>query len=144
MRNTNIHKVLMGTITAILFCAFGWSVLHVRHFVNNAMEGEGRVVSLVRSHSKNGYVFSPVVEFRTAEGTSIEFTSSTGSSPPPYDVGENVTVYYDPKDPHAAILSDWFSVWGLSMIIGALTIVLGFMTYMLYFRVTLRPSRKRR
>ncbi|MEI4484088.1 MULTISPECIES: DUF3592 domain-containing protein [unclassified Phyllobacterium] len=144
MRNTNIHKVLMCTITAMLFCGFGWSVLHVRHFINNAMEGKGHVVNLVKTASKNGYVFKPVVEFWTVGGTSIEFTSSTGTSPPSYDVGENVTVYYDPKDPHAAILSDWFSIWGLSMIIGALAVAFGFITYILYFRVTLKPSRKRR
>lgn len=144
MKNFNVHKVLMCLITAILFCSFGGSVLYVRHFVNNAMEGKGHVTNLVRSNSKNGYVFKPVVEFQTVDGTRIEFTSSMGTSPPSYDVGDNVTVYYDPKDPHSAMLSDWISMWGASIIVGSLTLIFGFITYMMYFRVSFKTPRRRR
>ncbi|EJM99318.1 DUF3592 domain-containing protein [Phyllobacterium sp. YR531] len=144
MKNSNIHKVLICTITALLFCGFGWSVLYVRHFVNNAMEAQGHVVRLVRSDSKKGYVFKPVVAFQAIDGTNVEFTSSMGTSPPHYEVGESVVVYYDAKDPHSAMLNDWISLWGGPAILAVITAVFSFITYMIYFRVSLKSPRKRR
>jgi hypothetical protein len=142
MKNFDAFRMLMCAITAILFCGFGASVVYVRHFVNNAMEGKGHVTALVRSSSKNGSVFKPAVEFQTADGRRIEFTSSMGTSPPSYDVGESVTVYYDPENPHSAMLSGWLSLWFVSLIFAALAAVFGFITFVMFFRISFKAPRK--
>jgi hypothetical protein len=40
----------------------------------------------------------PVVRFTTADGRTVQFVSSSGSSSPPA-VGDSVDVLYDPDDP---------------------------------------------
>jgi hypothetical protein len=144
MRNTNIHKVLMCTICFVLFFSFGWSVLYVRHFVNNAMEGKGHVTSLVKGDSTKSNVYKPVVEFKTVDGTNVEFTSWMSTSPPRFSVGESVSVYYDPQNPQSAIINDWLSLWGGSFILGGLTIIFALITYIMYFRVSIAKPHKRR
>ncbi|MET3646717.1 hypothetical protein ABIC60_001329 [Phyllobacterium ifriqiyense] len=142
MEKRVIHKVLLCTICFVLFFSFGWSVLYVRHFVNNAMEGKGHVTNLVKSHSTKSNVYKPVVEFQTVEGATVEFTSWLGTSPPRFSVGESVSVYYDPRNPQSAIINDWLSLWGGSAILGGLTMIFAVIAYMMYFRVSFAKPRK--
>jgi len=58
------------------------------------------------------------VRFKTADGKSIEFQSTTQSNPPAYYAGQNVTVLYDPGKPNSAAISGLFSIWGVSLILG--------------------------
>lgn len=44
----------------------------------------------------------PKVEFATAAGEKVAFTSSSGSRPPSHAVGDAVAVHYDPADPRRA------------------------------------------
>jgi hypothetical protein len=45
-------------------------------------------------------VSMPTVEFTTADGTAVRATSHIGTSPRPGRVGDEVTVLYDPRNPH--------------------------------------------
>ena len=51
------------------------------------------------------------MRFVTANGETIEFVSSTGSSSPSESPGDRVEVLYDPDDPYGAQLSGIFHVW---------------------------------
>jgi hypothetical protein len=44
-------------------------------------------------------VYRPTVRFTTAYGQTLEVESRTGTNPPPGQVGNEVTVSYDPADP---------------------------------------------
>jgi hypothetical protein len=134
----NIHKSIMMTATLVLFCLFGFAILSSRNFVNHSAQARGYVVRLNRDSD----VYKPVVDFRTPDGTRIELQSNSGTSPPTYGVGEIVTVFYDPADPHSAVLDDWFSLWGGGAILGAMSLVFGFLTYVLYFRVSFKKSKR--
>jgi hypothetical protein len=46
----------------------------------------------------------PRVRFQTADGRTIEFRSKTGTNAPP-QVGDEVTVYYDPERPEEASIA---------------------------------------
>ena len=46
----------------------------------------------------------PSVRFQTTDGRTVEFHNGVGSNAPP-EVGEEVTVYYDPDRPEEAKLS---------------------------------------
>lgn len=47
----------------------------------------------------NRMIYRPTVEFTTADGIPVRATSSVGSNPRHGDVGDLVTVRYDPRDP---------------------------------------------
>jgi hypothetical protein len=86
-------------------------------FIRRAVEAEGKVIDLERSRSSSSSssssssTYRPVVEFTTATGKRIEFTSSVGSSPPSHRVGEPVRVLYNPADPQSARIKSFFQLW---------------------------------
>lgn len=110
---------------AMLIGAVFWC-LSVRSFIAEAQRAEGTVVDLVQSRSSSSNssssssTYRPVVQFRDARGAQIEFTSSSGSNPPSYSVGERVTVLYRASEPNRASIDGFFSLWGGPVIVGAL------------------------
>ena len=70
-----------------------------------------------------GSMFAPLVRFRTSDGKSIEFQSSTQSNLPSYYAGQTVVVRYDPARPNSAAIADLFSIWGATIILGIIGIV---------------------
>ena len=90
------------------------AVIFVRtvQFLAEAEQATGTVVDLSgETDSEGTVIFYPVVLFMTAEGETIEFVSSSGSSPPSESPGDQVEVIYDPDDPYDAKLSGIFHVW---------------------------------
>src|SRR5688500_14089939 len=93
-----VMKVLK--ILGAVFCAIGAAMLvaaivlyiNSKSFADSAARADGVVVDL----AWHGESYHPVVEYATRDGEAVAFHSSVGSSPPAYDVGERVTVLYDP------------------------------------------------
>ncbi len=89
-------------------------------FLRSAEQVEGTVVALVGSDT-----YAPRVEYRLPSGETRTFTSGVRTSPPAYDVGERVTVSYDPQRPGAVRLHGTFSLWGFPIFLGGFGLVLG-------------------
>ena len=126
--------------TSIIICAFttigiGFLITAVAVFINtqnflkDAISTEGTVTELVRSRSgsesssSNSVVYRPVIEFKTRDGNLVEFTSSTGSNPPSYSMGESVGIFYHKSSPERAKTDDYFSLWGATTIFGLFGVV---------------------
>ncbi|WP_070884750.1 DUF3592 domain-containing protein [Pseudomonas sp. D1-3] len=62
----------------------------------------------------------PTVSFTTLDGTLGEHHSSTCSTPPSFDIGERVAVYYDPQDLERAHLDSFEQNWIGSLIVGGI------------------------
>lgn len=65
-------------------------------------QAEGTVIGLSESSDEDGTAYAPVVTFRTGSGRAIEFKSTFYTSPASYQVGQKVTVLYDPEAPENA------------------------------------------
>lgn len=78
----------------------------------------GTVIEMEESSSSEGgcCVYSPVIEFNV-NGQSYSFDGGTASYPPEYEVGEQVTVLYDPADPGTAQINKWTERWLFPIII---------------------------
>ena len=111
-------------LVSVLFSIIGLGMLaaslvifnNTRSFIARAVEAPGKVIDLERSSSRSSSgssssTYRPVVEFITATGKRIEFTSSVGSSPPSHQVGEAVTVLYHPAQPQSARIKSFFQLW---------------------------------
>jgi uncharacterized protein DUF3592 len=70
------------------------------------------------THSEDSITYAPVVRFTTADGRTVEFTSSVGYSSKP-DVGGAVDVRYLPDDPEQAEI-DRATMWMLPAAFGLL------------------------
>ena len=111
-----------------IFSAIGLGLLAValvlvfstRSFLARAETVTGTVVEMRPTRSNQSTSYSPVVDYTTAEGRTIRHYSSFATNPPSYHVGEKVTVYYLKDDPEKAKLEGFFSLWGVSLILGGL------------------------
>ncbi len=120
MNTISIIKYLFSAIGLGLLCGALFLFQNTRSFIESASVAEGRVVELVRSRTSDSTTYRPVVEFNTANGELIEFTSTSGSNPPSYARGETVKVFYRATDPQRARIDGFFSLWGMSTIFGGL------------------------
>jgi len=91
-----------------------------RTFLREAAQAPGTVVELLPVRSDGSTTWKPVVRFTTEAGREVEVTSSSSSSPPAYERGETVTVYYRPEAPAKARISGFFSLWGGAVILASL------------------------
>ena len=95
-----------------------------RTYLKDAISTEGTVTELIRTRSRSksssstSTTYRPVVEFKTKDGSIVEFTSSTGSNPPSYSRGESVGIYYDEEFPERATIDDFTSLWGATTLFG--------------------------
>ena len=106
---------------------FSWSLLAV------AQRAEGTVVRLVSNQAGNNNRGSvaPVVEFH-CEGERHEFQSWLSTSPPQFDVGEKVTVLYDPRDPSHARIESFVTLWLFPVIFGGIGAVMFLVAVVLF------------
>lgn len=71
----------------------------------------------------------PIVEFNAADGTLIQFTTSSSSYPPIYKKGGVVQVLYPRNSPKDARINDFFSLWYAPLfllVLGLLFFSIGF------------------
>jgi len=88
--------------------------VNTRMFVARAHSVPGTVVRLESyEDSDHDTLYRPIVEYKKLNGQDASF-SGHGSKPAAYDVGEAVTVLYDPNDPSDSRIADFWQLWGAS------------------------------
>lgn len=121
-------KSLDEKLFASIFLAAGIGMLagtvftytNTSAFLKDAIKAEGTVVELIRSRSDDSVTYRPVVRFMNQQGKAIEFASLSSSNPPSYSEGQTVEVFYRPDAPQQAEINSFFSLWGVSVILGGL------------------------
>jgi hypothetical protein len=112
------------------FCLWGAYGAYISwQLEQNGETTTGSVVRLEESDSAEGgcCVYSPVIEFEM-NGQTYSFEGDTASYPPAYEVGEEVSVLYDPADPDTAQINKWSERWLFplimipAMLLGALIV----------------------
>lgn len=82
-----------------------------QQFLQSSLKSTGTITGLDLKQSSDSSSYYPVVQFRTLENQIINFTSSVGSNPASYQVGETVEVNYNPTNPTSAKINDFTSNW---------------------------------
>ena len=52
-------------------------------------------------------MFAPIIRFESNDGESVEFKSRTFSRPPRFEIGDEIEIVYDPKDPARAMIDNF-------------------------------------
>jgi hypothetical protein len=117
----------MLTGVGLVFILVGAGVSYsTYHFLQTALRAQGEVFDLAArrntssSSSRSTLLYFPVVRFDAANGQKIIFESSTGTSPAAYEVGERVTIVYDPREPGNASIESFFAFWFMPTLFGGL------------------------
>jgi len=87
-------------------------------FIKNAIKTDGAVISQTYSTgSNNSSTYTPTIEFKTREGSSIEFDSHMGSRSA-YSIGEIMEVLYLEDEPEKARVKRFLPLWGFPALFG--------------------------
>lgn len=114
-----LGKFALIPIGLLLLLGAAFAVWSTNAWLSRAVEVNGSVVEMVRVRDSDstGYLFTPLVQFRTMDGRTIEFQSTLRTNPPTYRSGEAVSVLYDPDEPNSAAIRGFFSLWFMPMIL---------------------------
>ena len=125
---TQLTVPIILTLSGLLFFAIGAGLtMRQRSLEKQGMEAPGVVVALQENYDSDGSTYKPVVQFQTSGGQTIEFTSSYSSSPPAYEIGESVTVVYNPEDPSKAVIKGEGQILHIIfMLVGGIDTTIGF------------------
>jgi hypothetical protein len=117
---SRLGKFAFMPLGLLLLLGAAWTVSSTRTWIAHAIEVPGSVIEMVRMRDSDntGYLFAPVVRFKTAEGNTVEFESGLRSNPPAYRTGQAVSVLYDPDEPRSAAIRGFFSLWLMPLILG--------------------------
>ncbi|GAB3499732.1 hypothetical protein GCM10027341_23620 [Spirosoma knui] len=108
-------KRVLGMALVGLFAFVGTIFLVVAYYtwqstqqiMKAGVKTQGVVVDTRYNKSSSGRTTStqaPVVQFTTAAGKPVTYYSQTYTSPPSFEIGETVTLWYLPNDPQTVTL----------------------------------------
>ena len=123
---------ILGPLGALLIVGAVFLVVRTGTLIATGVRTRGKVVDLASSNSSDGAsVFRPVVTFEV-RGEQHTFTSSHGSKPAGYDVGDQVGVIYLPDDPAYARIDSFGSLWLGATIAGSLGLFFGGIAWLIW------------
>jgi hypothetical protein len=110
-----------GFVLLVLAAFFTW---RTSSFIQRSQSAPGRVTALEPvtgqdSGSNRTINYAPVFSFKAADSKTYSVTSSTSSNPPGFEVGDDVTVLYNPEDPQQARINTFGQLWLVPVILGS-------------------------
>ncbi len=111
LKQTQSYKTIVPILAAVAVLLLGIGVfqsMKISRLETQGLRAQGQVVRLNSEHSSgsSGYTYYPVVRFRTAANSTVEFKDSVGSNPPTHRAGDKVTVLYLPGDAQRQAIID--------------------------------------
>ncbi len=132
--NDNIHLITMNKkkwkmiysillTTGIIFLILSFIVFrNSLSLIKNGYKATAIVIDLQNILSNNTSDLTPIFKFTTTTGQEIIFKGFGASSPPAFNIGEKVNIIYNPDNPNEAKVLTYFGVFGLTIILTALSI----------------------
>lgn len=120
MKTFNTLRVIFALVGVGMLVGAFFSFQSTSTFLETATAKPGVVTDLIRSRSSDSNAYYPLVRFEDEKGRLTEFLSSSGSNPPSYSRGETVRVLFMPGNAESARIDGFFSLWGVTLIVGGL------------------------
>lgn len=117
---------VFGIAAVMLATAGFFSYSHNRKLLARADRAAGTVIDL--RHGAGNSTYRPVVSFQTAQGQSVTFVTSWGTSPPAYRRGDRLSVLYDASAPEEAEIEGFLSQWLATLILAGMATVFGMLS----------------
>lgn len=124
MQQSNADKLprllggIFGGIGVILLIVAAIIYYNQTESRKHTVSVKGKVVEMVSSRSsKGGTLYSPIVEFQF-NAQSYRITSEVASSPPAFEVGEEVNLFVNPAKPDEAQIDSFVENWFVVALLG--------------------------
>jgi hypothetical protein len=111
LKQAQSYKMIVPILAAVAVLLLGIGVfqsMKISRLEAQGLRAQGQVVRLnsERGSGSSGTSYYPVVRFRTAGNSTVEFKDSVGTNPPSHRAGDKVTVLYLPGDPQRQAIID--------------------------------------
>jgi Protein of unknown function (DUF3592) len=109
-----IILILFG-VSAIFLCVGIYTAVGTKEFKTHAILAPGTVIDNVQGMSSGEIFYYPKIHFLSKEGKEITIISAMGASSAEFQVGEAVTLLYDPQRPMQAKIDSFWQLWSLPL-----------------------------
>lgn len=131
----------MERLPGMIFFGIGLAMLAVALIVGGlaisfrmgADMATGTVSENELRHYSDGNSYCPIVDFTTRLGQTYSHHSDVCSWPPSFEVGQKVTIYYDPANPNNSQLDSFLGVWFIPVLFTFMGLVFGGIGYFILF-----------
>lgn len=116
---------LIGSVFLIIG---GLEIIKISKLMLVSEEADGTVVYMNIYSDSDGVTYSPDVKFTTRYGEVVRFTDDVSTYPADFEVGDSVTVIYDPMHPQNVRIKSFTRLWlfpGIFALVGLIPIGLG-------------------
>ena len=115
MKNKGCSYLVMAFFAIVYLYIKIWSevglISHYR-IVNNGVKTKGYIMGLQESRgSKGSMTFAPIVEFKDTNGSNVVYYSNIFTNQNPYEVGDDVNLWYLPSNPEKAVILEGRDWW---------------------------------
>jgi hypothetical protein len=112
--------LVFGGIGTILLAIAGFVFFREQSFLNTAEAATGTVTDFNLSSNSDGSggTYCPVIDFTTNAGEAVKYYANMCSSPPSYDVGEQVEVLYDAQNIKNVQMKGFWSQYTAVVVLG--------------------------
>ncbi|MEO8560235.1 MAG: DUF3592 domain-containing protein [Rhodospirillales bacterium] len=83
----------------------------------------------------------PVVRFPTSATRNVTIVGSTSSTPPAYEIGQQLRVYYDPAQPTHAVIDTYLERWFVPTLFGGFAVLFSLIGAGFVIYTTMRSHR---
>lgn len=111
MGKTKLIAAFMIVSSILLLMVSGFFYLRAHCLISSTQRVAGKIVELREARADGRMVYYPVFTFSDSTGVEHTITSKAGSFPPPFQVGEAVTVFYAPRYPKEAMIDSLGQLW---------------------------------
>jgi hypothetical protein len=116
-----VGSIFMG-VGIIMLSVIAYLIVSNNKFEQRAVRTKGKVIDYKNYQSSNDNggsttMYTPVFEYEF-NGQSYQHTSSTSSSSPEYEIGEEVEVLVDPKRPAEILINTFWEKWFVVVLLG--------------------------
>jgi hypothetical protein len=116
--------VALGAVTFLVGVGFA---IETATFVLRAKHAAAIILRLDERENDDGVQYTPVFTFTASDGKQYTVRAIVASDPPAFEVGESADILYVPSKPSGARIASWWQLWFVSLVLGILAVIHGFL-----------------
>ena len=112
-----IYSIVLTTGIVLLII----SLTTFKNSLKLTKSGNKTIATVIDLQKNAENALTSIFKFTTYTGEAITFKGFGASSPPAFNIGEKVNIVYDPEKPGNAKVLTYFGVFGLAIILAAIS-----------------------
>lgn len=126
---TLINSIVFFVSGCLLMIPVVYKILYNAEFYITGEKVNGKVID-VKLYFARHATYKPSIQYSTLGGKTLIGTTNIGSNPPNYKIGQEVKLYYNPKNPEHILVKNFSDQWLLALTFGSIGTI--FMVMSLY------------